>query len=198
MRKPFQQAAEEMNVAEERVLWNAEFNERVTTYWLLSGAIVLTMTVVGVVVLPIWFLVGGYVTRRYLQSYRCTLTNRSLKVARGWLVRVEKTVPLDRITDLGLVQGPIMRLFDIEALSVETAGQSSQGSLVQLAGIVDGRKFRDAVLKQRDLVVGSEEERSGQAAAEPRAAAAETNAPLLEQIRDTLLRIEEILSRRSS
>ncbi len=177
-------------MADEQVLWNAEFNERVTIYWLLSGALIMTVTVVGVVLLPIWFLVGGAVTRRYLRSFRCTLTNRSLKVAKGTLVRVEKTVPLDRITDIGLVQGPIMRLFDIEALSIETAGQSSQGSLVQLAGIKDGRKFRDAVLRQRDLVVGSAEDRQTGAASTPAAATTDGNTQLLASIRDTLLRIE--------
>ncbi len=184
-------------MAEEQVLWDAEFNERVTVYWLLNGALILTVTIFGVVLVPFWFLFGGLVTRRYLKSYRCTLTNRSLKVAKGILVRVEKTVPLDRITDLGLVQGPIMRLFNIEALSVETAGQSSQGSLVQLAGIKDGRKFRDAVLKQRDLVVGSAEDRSG-ATAGPRESNlnSDRNTELLEGIRDTLLRIETKLDQK--
>ncbi len=180
-------------MAEERVLWDAEFNEKVTVYWLLSGALIMTLTIFGIVLVPIWFLVGGAITRRYLKTYRCTLTNRSLKVRRGLFVKVEKTVPLDRITDLGLVQGPIMRLFDIEALSVETAGQSSAGALVRLAGIKDGRKFRDAVLDQRDLVVGSEEERRDQTTGDSRPAAPESNTQLLESIRDTLLRIEEKL-----
>jgi putative membrane protein len=180
-------------MTEEQVLWDAEFNERVTVYWLLSGALVLTATILGIVLVPFWFLFGGIVTRRYLKSYRCTLTNRSLKVAKGILVRVEKTVPLDRITDLGLVQGPIMRLFDIEALSVETAGQSSQGSLIQLAGIKEGRRFRDAVLKQRDLVVGSAEDRSPSAAGPIEAATFDRSSELLEIIHDTLLRIEKKL-----
>ena len=181
-------------MAEERVLWDAEFNERVTTYWLLSGAIILTVTVVGIVLLPIWFIIGGAITRRILKTYRCTLTNRSLKVGRGWLVKIEKTIPLDRITDLGLVQGPIMRLFEIEALSVETAGQSSQGALVRLAGIKDGRKFRDAVLDQRDLVVGSGEDRTLQTSSDPPPVTDDKNTGLLENIRDTLLRIEERLT----
>jgi putative membrane protein len=88
-----------------------------------------------------------------------------------------------------------MRFFDIEALSVETAGQSSQGSLVQLAGIKDGRKFRDAVLKQRDLVVGSAEDRSASATTTGAAtnSVAEGSTELLTSIRDTLLRIEEKL-----
>jgi len=178
-------------MTEERVIWEAEFNKRVTVYWLLSGAVILTATIVGIVLVPIWFLVGGFVTRRYLRTYRCTLTNRSLQVARGWLVKSEKTVPLDRITDVGLVQGPIMRMFDIEALTVETAGQSTQGALVHLAGIKDGRKFRDAILKQRDLVVGSEEDRrTGPVIAAP-ADQEMTATALLADICDTLRRIED-------
>jgi hypothetical protein len=100
-----------------------------------------------------------------------------------------------RITDIGLVQGPIMRFFDVEALSIETAGQSAPGSLVQLAGIKDGRKFRDAILKQRDLVVGSEEERGGPPASSPSPPAfADDQSTLLADIRDTLRRIEHQLA----
>jgi putative membrane protein len=181
-------------MSEERVLWEAEFNPDVTTYWLFNGALILTATIVGIVLLPVWFIIGWVVTGRYLKSHRCVLTNRSLKVARGVFVRVEKTIPLDRITDLGLVQGPIMRLFGIEALSVETAGQSAQGAVVQLAGIKDGRAFRDAVLKQRDLVVGSDEDRQVPATSAVPAAMPETNAALLADIRDTLRRIEHKIS----
>ena len=174
----------------ERILWEAEFNERVTTYWLLSGAWILAITCFGIVLVPVWFLIGGAVTRRHLKTYRCTLTNRNLKVTKGWILRIEKTVPLDRITDLAITQGPIMRYLDIEALSIETAGQSAAGAVVTLAGIKDGRKFRDAVLKQRDLVVGSEEDRQlAQAAATPQAAPADST-ELLQEIRDALLRIE--------
>ena len=36
-------------MTDERVLWEAEFNPRVTTYWLLNGAIILTATIVGIV-----------------------------------------------------------------------------------------------------------------------------------------------------
>ena len=175
----------------EKVLWDAEFNPAVTTYWLLSGSLILSATVVGLPLVPLWFLFGGWVTRRYLASYACTLTNRTLKFRKGILVKQEKTVPLDRITDLGLVQGPIMRLIGIEALSIETAGQSSQGSLLQLTGIKDGRAFRDAVLKQRDLVVGSDEDRRiGQSTTALDSALEAGSEPLLREISKTLKRIE--------
>jgi putative membrane protein len=182
----------------ERILWQAEFNERVTTYWLLNGAFIMTITCIGIPLLPFWFLVGWAITRKHLKSYSCTLTNRSLKVTKGWLVRMEKTVPLDRITDVGLIHGPLMRYFDIEALSIETAGQSSVGALLMLAGIKDGRKFRDAVLKQRDLVVGSEEERKLVQAGSQAPAAGTEITELVQQIRDSLLRIEASLTDRDA
>ncbi len=171
------------------VLWEAGFDPRVRTYWLLSGAMILTVTLVGIPLLPFWFLVGHYFTARYLSHMRCRLTPKTLEVAKGMFVRVEKTVPLDKITDVGLVHGPIMRHFDLQALSVETAGQSSAGALVKLIGIEDTEGFRAAVLAQRDKVVRSMEGGSAQPSALP------SGEPVLDpqvlvEIRDTLQRME--------
>ena len=176
---------------DERVIREATFNRKVRTYWLLSGALVLTATVVGIVLLPFWFFIGNFVIERYLRRLRCVLTDRSLQVRKGLLIRVEKTVPLDKITDVGLVQGPVMRFLDLEALSVETAGQSSQGALIQLTGITDAHGFRDAVLKQRDVVI---EAQSVQVAASKKPVAGGGDQELLVDIRDTLHRIEERLA----
>ena len=176
-------------MSEEKIIWDAEFNDSVTSYWLLNGALICVVSVFGIVALPFWYIIGKSLTRRYLASHRCTLTDRSLKVSKGIWVQTEKTVPLDRITDLGIVQGPIMRYLDIEALSVETAGQSSASSLVQLAGIKEGRKFRDAVLKQRDTVVGSNEDKPAATSSAPSNDG--EHVQLLKEIRDTLIRIEE-------
>lgn len=174
------------------IIWDAEFNDAVTSYWLINGVIICIVSIVGIPLLPVWYLAGKWITRKYLDSHKCALTSRSLKVSKGVLTKVEKTVPLDRITDLGIVQGPIMRFFNIEALSVETAGQSSAGSLVRLAGIKDGRKFRDAVLEQRDLVVGSLDGDT-----KPQKPTVSTSVDgaeaikLLAEIRDTLGRMEQ-------
>ena len=178
-----------MSLPEEKVIWDAEFNDAVTTYWLLNGILLCIVTVVGIVFLPFWIIGGKFVTRKYLASHRCTLTDRSLKVGKGILTKIEKTVPLDRITDVAILEGPIMRYFGIEALSVETAGQSSVGSLISLAGIKEGRKFRDAVLEQREKLVGSSEKAS--TATSDSGGLGDESIGLLTEIRDTLKRIEE-------
>ena len=178
---------------EDQVLWEAEFNPKVRTYWLLSGAFFLFVSVVGIPLLPFWFMFGYSVTGRYLKRMRCTLTAKNLQMAKGVFIRMEKTVPLDKSTDLGLVQGPIMRHYGLQALSVETAGQSSQGALVKLLGVVNTEAFREAVLAQRDKLVAALSE--GKQTPSPLlSATTPTTDALLTEIRDVLHRIERNLS----
>ena len=182
-------------MADDEVLLEAKFNPRVCTYWLLSGALLLFVCIVTIPLLPVWFIMGGAITRRYLARMRCQLTARSLKFERGYFIRVEKTVPLDKITDLALVQGPIMRYFDIEAVSVETAGQSGPGALLRLTGIVDGRGFRDAVLTRRDEVVAAAGEPSSETVPQHSTGVETDGTSLLKEIRDAVVRIAEGLER---
>lgn len=173
----------------EKKLLEAQFNPKVKTYWLLSGVLVCVLTIVGIPLLLIWIPLGLLLTGRYLDAMSCVLTEKNLKVSKGVLNRVEKTVPLDKITDVALRQGPIMRVLDLEALSVETAGQSSQGALVMLVGVENARNFRDSVLAQRDKVYESEIETAPEGAASHE----KVQEPVLLEIRDALLRIEKAL-----
>lgn len=179
-------------MAEEIVIAEAEFTPKVCIYWLLSGAIVIAVTVVGIPLLIIWFPVGFIFTRHYLDSMKCVLTNKVLRVNKGVLTKTEKTIPLEKITDLGLVQGPVMRAFGIEQLSIETAGQSGVGALVSLQGIVDAKAFRKKVLDQRDRL--SELKSSGTVKQESGEAAGSLS--ILTDIKDSLNRIEKILQQK--
>ena len=173
---------------EDKTLKVAAFNPRVTTYWLMNGAIVLALTLIGIPLLLFWFLLGQFFTRRYLDNMSCELTERVLKVKKGIWVRTEKTIPLEKITDLGMVQGPLMRHFGVERLSIETAGQSGPGALVALTGIQNAPEFRETVLAQRDLLAERQQQQVSQSES-PSAGSAE----LLTEIRDVLLRVEGLL-----
>ncbi len=167
------------------ILKKATFNPDVRKYWLLSGALILMSTVVGIPLILFWYLFGMWITGHYLERMECTLTEKTLIVKKGILVRVEKTIPLDKITDLGMIQGPIMRHWNIHALSVETAGSTSQGALVKLHGIEDVKEFRDKVLKQRDSL-----SQTDVAAIPQLATSAQEDSrvvELLEEIRDALV-----------
>ena len=91
-----------------------------------------------------------------------------------------------------------MRYFDIEALSVETAGGSGMASLVQLQGIKDGRAFRDLVLAQRDKVALAGNANSKTASANVSSVVSGDQAiQLLSEIRDTMKNIESQLAKKS-
>lgn len=173
---------------QETNLRTAAFNPRVKTYWLLYGAMILVLTIVFIPLLLLWFPIGYLFTGRYLERIECVLTRKSLKVKKGVLVRVEKTIPLEKITDMAIIQGPIMRWMGVERLTVETAGQSGAGALVSLTGIVNAPEFREQVLAQRDVVA----ERLDRDTPE---AGPTSDGSVMVEIRDSLLRIEGLLAK---
>ena len=135
----------ELHTGEEPILREATFNPKVRTYWLLTWwrllvALALMVLIIGIAVLARSLLsqlialilavlivgisvrVGYILMGRYLKRLRCVLTEKNLHVARGGIVRLERTIPLDQITDLAMYHGPIMRLLGLRALEVGTAG----------------------------------------------------------------------------
>lgn len=177
----------------DQLVRTAEFDPKVKTYWLLSGVLICVITLVGIPLLLIWIPLGLYLTGRYLARMACELTTKALKVKKGIMVRIEKTIPLEKITDMALVQGPVMRHFGIYKLTVETAGQSGAGALVSLIGIVDAKEFRETVLKQRDQMA----EKAGSHTGSTPDTSAVAGSATLEEVRDSLLRIEALLAART-
>lgn len=192
---PSRIADDDRPVAEDGdVILRAEFDDAVTNYWLVGGSIAFAFTCVGLVLLPIWLIIGKVLTRRYLATHECVLTSKTMKFRKGILTRVEKTIPLDKITDLGFRQGPLMRMFGVESLAIETAGQSGVGALVQLQGIKDARAFRDAVLAQRDGIAASARPTAIASTASSAVVSDSSAGAALSEMNDTLRRIEKLLA----
>ena len=62
-------------MSSENTILKADFNPKVCFYWLLSGAMVLTATIVGIPLLLLWFPIGLIFTKRYLDGMECVLTD---------------------------------------------------------------------------------------------------------------------------
>lgn len=194
----------------EKVLREAEFNPATKQYLLAYGVLICIVCIITIPLAPLYYLIGLPFVDRWMRRLQCRLTDRSLYFRKGILNRVERTVPLDMITDVALKQGPLMRMCGIEALAVETAGQSGAGTaVIQILGVVGASEFREAVLEQRDELVESRAgRRGGSAGAAPIAetTGAPTPAPiggadatmLLTEIRDSLGRIESKLIERGA
>ncbi len=177
-----------------KILREAEFDPKLKVYWLLSGSLIFVITIIGLPLLPFWLLLGPLYCGKKFKSLESKLTEKALIVRAGVMIRVEQTVPLDRIQDLTLTEGPLLKAFGLCSIRVETAGAvtTAGGGGAGLVGVVDAREFRNAVLDQREVVAGSGEA-SGAARLPASGAGAAT---LLAEIRDSLLRIEERLKER--
>lgn len=134
------------------IIQQADFNPKIRTYLLSYGALVLTISIIGLPLLPFWLLgIGQLVSRRFYENLYCTLTEQHLEFKKGAVFKVEKTIPLENIQDLTFVDNPFLSFFDLRMLKIETAGQSNpQGSDMQLIGIMNTQEFKEQVLHQRD------------------------------------------------
>lgn len=171
----------------------ARFSPKLKVYFWISGALILIATVVGILLLPVWLVVGGWWASRYHASLSCRLTERSVVIGKGVFFRQELTIPLDKIQDVSIHEGPLLNAMGLLRLRLETAGQRSAAtgqSEADLVGVMDGRAMRDRILEQRDRLA----ERGF--AAPVAAPAADGDGAVLGEIRDALLRIEARLGER--
>jgi len=176
---------------EEKILASAEFDARLPTYFMLQALFVLLVSLVTIPLIPLWAIFGRIVHKKQYESLGCDLTERSLNIRRGFMFKVQKNIPLDKITDLAVNEGPVLRYFGLCTMKIETAGGGGQGDSMgqaALPGVVTALEFRDKVLDQRDLVMG------GVPAPAP---TVPTEDGIMVDIRDTLQRIEKSLADRS-
>ncbi len=139
---------------EYNVIQMADFNPRIKTYIFVVVGFFLTISVVGIPLLIVWFLgLGQYVSRHFFENLKCKLTDRHLEFKKGMLFKIEKTIPLENIQDLTFIENPFLNYFDLRILKIETAGQSNkEGSDMKLIGIIKSAEFKEKLLYQRELL----------------------------------------------
>lgn len=89
----------------------------------LEMLMLLAMILAGIVVILVVFIVW---TRLYYDTMAYELHDDELRWRRGVWFRTTGIVPYNRITNLDLKQGPVMRWLKISTISIQTAGYSGQ------------------------------------------------------------------------
>lgn len=189
----------------ERILSEATFSPEATKYHVLTTTLAVAASIIGIPLLLIVVPLASWYYTKYYARLRVLLTTRNLNVSRGVLNREDKSIPLEKITDLAVFQGPVMRMMNLKGLRVETAGQSNAaGALVSVIGVENIDEFRDLVLNQRDRVTDDSDGPTNTApspasgTASPAPSAHTENGAMLEalnDIRETLKRIEQKFDR---
>ena len=167
---------------------SAEIDDRVKQYLFWTVMWVSAVTVVFIPIIAIIYWV--WYAPRYREFHTLELDEVNVKSKRGVVFRSETNVPLERITDVSVHQGPLMRNFGVYKVSVESAGQTQLQGAATIIGVADPYVFRDAVLENVEMI----KQRSGGdgsiATDAPTAAGSNVQTELLTEIRDILKRID--------
>ena len=127
---------------------------------LFSPAVVAAVTVVPILAIIIFVV---YWVPLYHKSITYQLTVTETTWQRGVWFRQTGIVPYNRITNVDIVQGPLMRIFSFSALRVQTAGYSGQARAeIVLTGIEDPKDLQEMIMsfvrRTGPVAVGGEPE----------------------------------------
>jgi len=99
------------------------------------------------------FTLGPWLSRRQSAALHYRLDGTALRVDQGVFFLKRKTIPLDRVTDVVLAQGPLLKLCGIWELRVQTAGTGQSVPEATLYGVTDPEAVRDVLMTARDEAV---------------------------------------------
>lgn len=183
-----------MTSEQETILHDATFNLKVKTYIFIVVLVTLIFSVIGLVLVPFWiFGVGQWLSNKFFKTLKCRLTNKNLQFSKGFIVNIEKTIPLENIQDLSFIGGPILRYFGLTLIKVETAGGGGShhsNNIMSMLGINNAEEFKVEILNQREKVINSKYNRN---VVNP---VSTNDIQLLQDIKDELIEIKEILAKK--
>jgi len=109
-------------------------------------------TIIFGIVLAGGFVFGYWLCPQQVKNLRYRLEGNTLRADGGVFFLFRKSIPLERITDVALVQGPLLRYFNIWAMRIQTAGSAQCEAT--LWGVREPEKIRELILAQRQGVYG--------------------------------------------
>ena len=157
-----------------------EFDRKIIVYWWIMANLGLLVTFVGIIAMVVWIPFGWIVHKKQYEHMSGALTDRSINMRMGWLFKKQQNIPLDKLTDVSIHEGPILNAFGVVRMQFETAGAAP----FILTGVKNSDQFRDLVLQQRDSLVSNPQQ----------SAHSDDSNDVLVEIRDILQQINTNLS----
>jgi membrane protein YdbS with pleckstrin-like domain len=97
------------------------------------------ITIVSIIPFNIW-------ARLYYDSMWYELHDDEMRWKRGVIFRRTGIVPYNRVTNIDIKQGPVMRPLGISTVSIQTAGYSGKGvPEISIEGIVHAEELRELI-----------------------------------------------------
>ena len=172
---------EELGYADRGHIMAVEFDRKIIVYWWIMTNFGLLASVIGIPLMLIWLPFGWFAHQKQFEYMSGALTDRSINMRMGWIFKKQQNIPLDKLTDVSIHEGPILNAFGVVRMQFETAGAAP----FILTGVRNSSEFRDLVLQQRDSLLTAPNQQAS--------SSTETGDVLIE-IRDLLKEINTNLS----
>ncbi|HDR74012.1 MAG TPA: PH domain-containing protein [Methanoculleus sp.] len=107
-----------------------------------------TYAVIALVLLLLLVSFWSFWIPLYYRTVVYRLSGDEISWRRGVWFRRTGIVPYSRITNVDIVQGPVMRRFGISSLKIQTAGYSAQAQAeLSLEGIEEPEELREVIME---------------------------------------------------
>ena len=171
---------EDPGYADSGQIMAVEFDKKIIIYWWIMANFGLLASVIGIPLMLIWVPFGWLVHMKQYEHMSGGLTDRSLNMRMGWIFKKQQNIALDKLTDVSISEGPVLKAFGVVKMQFETAGAAP----FILTGVKNSNQFRDLVLQHRDSLVSNPQKSSP----------SEDSNNVLVEIRDLLKEINTNLS----
>ena len=142
---------EEAGYADSGQIMSVEFDRKIIVYWWIMANFGLLMSFVGIPLMLFWIPFGWIVHQKQYEHMSGALTARSLNMRMGWLFKKQQNIALDKLTDVSISEGPILKALGVVKMQFETAGAAP----FILSGVKNADQFRDVVLQHRDSLMAA-------------------------------------------
>ncbi len=92
-------------------------------------------------------LMGWFHLPAWIRCYTVSHTEKHIIVRKGVFFKTKKVIPFSKITDFEQKQGPMMRLFGITDISIQTAGRGSDVPEVTIEAVTNPEKVLDTLIR---------------------------------------------------
>ena len=171
---------ENLGYADSGQIMAVEFDKKIIVYWWIMANFGLLITFVGIIAMVVWVPFGWIVHQKQYEHMSGALTERSLNMRMGWMFKKQQNIALDKLTDVSISEGPVLKAFGVVKMQFETAGAAP----FILTGVKNSDQFRDLVLRQRDSLVSAPQQ----------SAPSDDSNDVLVEIRDILQQINANIS----
>lgn len=172
------------------IIRTAVFNPKIKAYIFWIIVFYLIISVVGILILPIWVLgLGQWLSGKFFKTLKCELTEKNLYFSKGIILHIEKTIPLENIQDISFWGGPILRAMGLTLIKIETAGGGGahNANMMSIPGVEQAEEFKNLILLHREKVI---KQKNGQAPPST------SENQILKEIKEELTQIKNILSQK--